>query len=382
MSCAYAKAHHVLQTGTIMSSVDAIVFFGDDDEPTDMTADRYELEEYLEEHLVASPTLLAGAQMTPDEEPRRWLLVRRQYPIRGEDGSTWAVDIMFLDQEGMPTLVEVKRADNRELRRTVVGQVLDYAAGVRYGAPEKIRTEYETRTGTVGETSNELLEHIGAGHDPEEFWAAVANNVIEGRIRMVFAADEIPSVLQGIVEYLNEQLRTAQVFALAVVQYVGRDGNRVLVPRLAGATAAARATKNAGRGAVGPGYETLLAGADDLVRKSAELLEDWANTTGAVGKTTASARIFAAPDGRTLCRLYPKPGCSYLEVDLKAARELGGNEEADALLARIHSLNPERKLGGGGLLPSIACADVSAKWSAVESVMNELLDLRRRLTAG
>jgi hypothetical protein len=77
----------------------------------------------------------------------------------------------------------------------------------------------------------------------------------------------------------------------------------------------------------------LLAGADDVVRDSAGRLEDWAIATGATGRNTSSARDFAAPDGRTLCRLYPKLGWSCLEVDLKAARELGGDEDADALLA-------------------------------------------------
>ena len=36
--------------------------------------------------------------------------------------------ICFLDQDGIPTLVEVKRASDTRIRREVVGQMFDYAA--------------------------------------------------------------------------------------------------------------------------------------------------------------------------------------------------------------------------------------------------------------
>lgn len=69
-------------------------------------------------------------------------------PVQGAKPHTgtvsWSADALFSDQDGLPTVVEVKRADNCELRRDVVGQVLDYAAGLRYGDPERIRREFES----------------------------------------------------------------------------------------------------------------------------------------------------------------------------------------------------------------------------------------------
>jgi hypothetical protein len=43
------------------------------------------------------------------ESSRRWLLIKREKPIPAEDGSDgrWSVDHLFVDQEGIPTLVEV-----------------------------------------------------------------------------------------------------------------------------------------------------------------------------------------------------------------------------------------------------------------------------------
>lgn len=82
--------------------------------------------------LARYPNLLAGGQIDP-QNPRRWLLVRREVGIPlVEGGGDWlAVDHLFLDQDGIPTLVEVKRSSDTRLRREVVGQMLDYAAKVR-----------------------------------------------------------------------------------------------------------------------------------------------------------------------------------------------------------------------------------------------------------
>src|SRR6266853_6688742 len=70
-----------------------------------------------------------GDQVNP-QNPRRWALVRRELPIStGELGaSQWSIDHVFLDQDGIPTLVEIKRQSDSRIRREVVGQMLDYAA--------------------------------------------------------------------------------------------------------------------------------------------------------------------------------------------------------------------------------------------------------------
>lgn len=89
----------------------------------------YESEALLQRLLGSYPTLLAGDQISP-ESPRRWLLVSREYGVPdAEDAAPrWSLDHLFLDQEGVPTLVEVKRASDTRIRREVVGQMLDYAA--------------------------------------------------------------------------------------------------------------------------------------------------------------------------------------------------------------------------------------------------------------
>lgn len=54
----------------------------------------------------------------------------REMPMLGDEPNTsrLSLDHLFLDQDGIPTLVEVKRGGNAQVRREVVGQLLDYAA--------------------------------------------------------------------------------------------------------------------------------------------------------------------------------------------------------------------------------------------------------------
>jgi hypothetical protein len=86
----------------------------------------YDSEKLLQVLLADHPDLLAGEQIDVDH-PRRWLLVTREMKVPGEeDGSgQWSLDHLFLDQDAIPTLVEVKRSNNTGIRRKVVGQMLD-----------------------------------------------------------------------------------------------------------------------------------------------------------------------------------------------------------------------------------------------------------------
>ena len=79
--------------------------------------------------LAKFPSLLSWEQNDAGM-PRRWLLLKREKAIPAEDGGggRWSVDHLFVDQDGVPTLVEVKRQSDTRLRREVVGQMLDYAA--------------------------------------------------------------------------------------------------------------------------------------------------------------------------------------------------------------------------------------------------------------
>lgn len=75
-----------------------------------MVEQPYEAEAVLQTLLADYPNLLGGDE--DSEARKRWLLVEREVGIAGEElaGDRWSVDHLFLDEEGIPTLVEVKRS--------------------------------------------------------------------------------------------------------------------------------------------------------------------------------------------------------------------------------------------------------------------------------
>jgi hypothetical protein len=210
------------------------------DQLIEMHEESYDSEDLLQQLLAKYPDLLAGDQMD-DAVPRRWLLVSREASLPSEEDGTgrWSVDHLFLDQDGIPTLVEVKRSSDTRIRREVVGQMLDYAANaVAYWPEETIRARFEARCESHGADPVEMVSDLreserGDQAQVEAFWSQVKTNLQAGRIRLVFVADEIPQELKRIVEFLNTQMDPAEVLAVEIKQYVA-DQLRTLVPRVLG----------------------------------------------------------------------------------------------------------------------------------------------------
>lgn len=206
---------------------------------------QYETEDLLQGLIDRYPELLVGEQIDRDQPPR-WLMVSREAGIPDADGGydRWSIDHVLLDQHGRPTLVEVKRSTDTRIRREVVGQMLDYAANARkYWPQERIRELAAAQCGGVEELEagiRELLADQDA--DIEAFWGTVERNLRDGELRLLFVADEIPTELRRIIEFLNEQMPRIEVLGIEIRQYE-RDGTRILVPRVVGQTESARQAK-------------------------------------------------------------------------------------------------------------------------------------------
>jgi hypothetical protein len=208
---------------------------------TEMSEKPYETEPVLQALLDKHPELPAGDQID-STQPRQWIVISREIALAGEERGVGLVDHGFLDQDGIPTLVEVKRSSDARIRREVVGQMLDYAANaVLHWPVDRVRGLFEGNCERLGRDPTAVLEELlGPEADVGAFWEKVATNLKLGRVRLIFVADEIPAELKRIVEFLNEQMSPAEVLAVEVKQYVGPDPKlKGLVPRLIGQTSAA-----------------------------------------------------------------------------------------------------------------------------------------------
>ncbi|MBL8199870.1 MAG: hypothetical protein JNK40_02770 [Chromatiales bacterium] len=204
----------------------------------ELTTERYEEEKDFESLLADHPSLMDGEQIDP-ENPRRWLLVGRQVGISDGvvDVARWDLDLLFVDQEAIPTLVEVKRKSDTRLRREVFGQILEYAANApTFWTPGWLKEQFAGQCGTGNDPDLALSGFLRQERPVQTFWEEVHANLEKGNMRLVLVADRIAPEVQRIVEFLNESMTLTEVLALELKYYAG-NGYATHVPRVMGRTA-------------------------------------------------------------------------------------------------------------------------------------------------
>lgn len=215
----------------------------------------YKDEDFFQSLLEQYPDLLAGDQMG-GETPVRLMLVKREagIPDAVNASDRWSIDHLMLDQFGIPTLVEVKRSSDTRIRREVVGQLLEYAANIeKYWSPSRIKDMAEKHHGGPAELAGALCTILEL--DPEDvndeafatYWSEVEKNLSTGHLRLLFVADELPSEVRRIIEFLNEKMLDVIVLGVELRQYEG-EGIRAMVPRVIGQTEASQTSKGLKRG--------------------------------------------------------------------------------------------------------------------------------------
>ena len=135
----------------------------------------------------------------------------------------------------------MKRGDNSEVRRRVVGQMLDYAAHAADSwSAEGVRKRFESEAGSESAAREQLAARLGVGSGMadgagayEAFWMRVSTNLRDENLRLLFVADHIPDVLASIVEFLNRHMGRIEVLAVELKQFQAQ-GTRAIVPRVIG----------------------------------------------------------------------------------------------------------------------------------------------------
>lgn len=206
----------------------------------------YAKEDILQQVLEDYPALIAGFATSGDSG--RLLLVRREMPVPGAAGPTGlSLDHLFVDESGVPVLVEVKRSSDTRARREVVAQMLDYVAnGVAHWPPNELRQSVAIHAQQAGTEEGQLLQERLGIDDADAFWRAVEDNLRSGRVRCIFLADRLTPGLVRIIEFLNEQMRDTEVLGVELPQFTAQGEAVVYVPRLVGRTTTAVVTKQGG----------------------------------------------------------------------------------------------------------------------------------------
>ena len=279
-----------------------------------------EQEDVLQTLIAEHPDLVSGGQIRPDN-PLRWILITREQGIAEEFGygNRWAVDHLLIDQDARPTLVEVKRRKNPEVRREVVGQLLEYAAHARRSWDvDDLRRTFEARGEWEKELrglldGNDVVDADDIRPKADEFWEEVGTNLRASNLRLLIVADEIPDSLTRVVEFLNEQMRDVDVLAVEINRYVG--GRReTFVPRVIGRSAKPGAKPGGGSGILTM-EEIVVQYPEGPVRDAVQQLISDARDAGATfepGSRGFSIRMKCAvwPQPVTVAWLYPPSATS------------------------------------------------------------------------
>jgi hypothetical protein len=137
------------------------------------------------------------------------------------------MDLIGVAANGDILLVETKLAKNPEIRRKVLGQILEYAAflwGTEYSDFDQLFVERE------GKPLVDLLAERTPNFDADEFKQAVSKNLGDGRFDLLIAVDEMNDELEKVIAYLSSRGSGLKLEALAVRVFTQNDIN-VLVPQ-------------------------------------------------------------------------------------------------------------------------------------------------------
>lgn len=167
----------------------------------------YQTEADLQLLIAENPRLLLR---DPDDSERELYLIQQEFPLQDTQNGpfTYSLDHLFIDQDGVPVLVEVKRSTDTRIRREVAGQMLDYATRLRMRDVSELRAAVSPAQGI-----------------PETLWPTVEENLKAERMKLNFAADDIPDSLAVLIDFLDRSMTGIEVYGVEIKQYKTADGS-------------------------------------------------------------------------------------------------------------------------------------------------------------
>ena len=171
----------------------------------------YENEAALQEILYRHPTLVPGVSGDG-------------VACREFQSGVGPADVLILDADGSITVVESKLAANPQVRREVIGQVLDYASRLWRMSV----TEFETAWTKAAHDHQSPF--VALGDSEGRVRAAVEANLAIGRFNLVLAVDRLNDDLRRIVEFLNQITKPSTGVIVVEFTRVHEGGVEILIP--------------------------------------------------------------------------------------------------------------------------------------------------------
>jgi len=174
----------------------------------------YDNESHLQDLLQSDPTRIPGVENA---------LAVRELPT-----SSGPIDVIAVSTDGTITVVECKLAKNSEKRRTVIGQVIDYAAALRARGFDQFLNSWSKKGG------EDLSEFLDPGAD-----STLRSNIESGLINLCLVVDLIDDELRRMVEYLNLISKDEVAVTALQLSYFKHGSLEILIPSTFGVEIAA-----------------------------------------------------------------------------------------------------------------------------------------------
>ena len=180
---------------------------------TSPTESGYVSEDHLQAMIDEFPELLPG--VSPDS-----------YVCREFSTDSGPIDNLIINaKDGALTLVECKLAKNPEVRRKILGQIIDYAASLSRLDFDEFHQRWKDRGGVD-------LTSIETEKGPLSL--AVTTNLETARFTLLLAVDEINEPLKQMVEYIQDKTDSSTRLALIELARHMTGDVEILIPQTYG----------------------------------------------------------------------------------------------------------------------------------------------------
>ena len=189
----------------------------------------YANEEHLKKLIAEDPSLIPVAEIESVSLP--FDVAITELPLR----ACGSIDILAFNRSGDIGIVECKLAENSDISRKVIGQILEYAAYLNkldYAALDSFFLQKKGKT--LEELVNEKAESEDPSWEKTAFQKNVGENLREGKYTLVIVVDKIGDNLRTIIDFINTcGLQKISISALEMNHLASGD-IEILIPHLFG----------------------------------------------------------------------------------------------------------------------------------------------------
>ena len=225
-------------------------------------------ESELQELIIESPSLIPVSDIRDDLGSL--VLGVREFGLPGSGNS----DVIAFTADGEIAIIECKLAANPEVKRKVIGQIIEYASflwGMTYDAvDDRVRSR-------LGKPLDKLVAEAVAGDwDETAFRDTVTRSLQNGDFILVIVIDQINNELRQIIRYINERGTAGFTLHALELERFKSQGLHVLVPHLHGiSTKEIKSTEGRKKWTEREFFETLAKAQDKSVVERATNLYNW-----------------------------------------------------------------------------------------------------------